>query len=115
MARRSAQITGVRGCGALDCRSGGSFGLALGLGIRSQAEFDDGARVGDELGLPAVVGLELLHGGLGAAVPVSGGVSGEIPGVDQGGLDLCGAGIVNRPLRGGFGRGVGAVMIEQPL
>jgi len=38
--------------------------------------------------LPAVVALQLLHCGLGSRVPVSAGLAREVPGTDEGGLDL---------------------------
>lgn len=56
--------------------------------VRAEAEFLEGARVGCELGLPALVGLEFLHSGHGARVPLTGGFTGEIVFADQGLLDL---------------------------
>ena len=41
--------------------------------------------------MPAVVALELLHGGDAFAVPCSGGFAGEVALLDEGGLDLGGA------------------------
>lgn len=61
----------------------------------AEAQFDDGAGVGHQLSLPAVVGLELLHGGLGLGVPVAAGLTGEVAGLDEGGLDLSGAAVVD--------------------
>jgi Type II secretion system (T2SS), protein E, N-terminal domain len=61
--------------------SGGSgrWGRVLG---RSQAELDDGPRIGDQLCLPAVVFLKLLHRGLGLGVPVARRFTREITGFD---------------------------------
>jgi hypothetical protein len=58
----------------------------------TEAKFDDGAGVGDQLCLPAIVSLQLLHRGFGLRIPVAaGGVVGEIAGFDQSRLDLRGA------------------------
>ena len=71
---------------------------------RSKAEFDDGARVGDQFGLPAVVALEFLHGGFRSGVPMPRGLAGEVTGFDQRCLNLGSAGVVDSALTGGFGR-----------
>jgi len=55
--------------------------------IGSEAEFDEGAGVGSELGLPTLVCLELEHGCLGVGVPFGGGFAGQIVLADQSGLD----------------------------
>ena len=68
----------------------------------SEAKLDDGAGVGNQFGLPAIVGLELLHGGFGLGVPVAGGFAGEVAGFDQRGLNLGGAGVVDSTLSCGF-------------
>ena len=51
------------------------------------------------VGLPAVVGLKLLHGGFGCRVPMAGGLAGEVARFDvERGLDLGGTGIVDGAL-----------------
>jgi hypothetical protein len=59
--------------------------------IRSQAELDEGAGIGRNFGLPAVVSLVAGHGFLGASVPDAAGLASEVMFADQGGLDLTGA------------------------
>ena len=67
---------------------GGCLGVD-GVGIvGAKAQCLDGARVGHELGLPAVVGLVLLHGSFGGGVPRAVGIFGEIVLADKGGLNL---------------------------
>ena len=51
----------------------GSSGYLVGIMIRSQAQLDDRARIWHELRLPAVIGLHLLHGGLGLTIPLPAG------------------------------------------
>jgi len=60
-------------------------------GLGAEAELDEGAGVGGDFGLPAVVALELLHGGDTVRVPGAGGLSGEVTLLDEGGLDCSGA------------------------
>ena len=63
----------------------------LGFGLGAEAELDEGAGVGGNFGLPAVVALELLHGGDTVRVPGAGRLACEIALLDEGGLDLGGA------------------------
>jgi len=63
----------------------------LRLGLGAESELDEGAGVGSDLGLPAVVALELLHGGDAFGVPGAGGFTCEVALLDEGGLDLGGA------------------------
>jgi len=73
---------GRRGC------ERGVFGVD-GVGVvGAEAEGLDGAGVGHELGLPAVIGLILLHGGFGGRVPMTVGIFAEIVLADEGGLDF---------------------------
>ena len=72
-------------------RDGGRLVGGLGLGLRAQAELDEGAGVGGDFGLPAVVALELLHGGDAFGVPGAGGFACQVALLDEGGLDLGGA------------------------
>ena len=69
----------------------GGGGILLG----AEAEEDEGAGVGDDFGLPAVVGLELLHSGDAFGVPGAGGFAGEVASLDESGLDLSGAGWIH--------------------
>ncbi len=50
--------------------SGGVFAFIL---LGAEAELDERSRIWSDPGLPAIVGLELLHCGLGSRVPTSGG------------------------------------------
>ena len=59
--------------------------------LRSKTQLDEGAGVRGQLGLPAVVALQLLHGGFACGIPAASGLSGEVAGLDQRGLDLGGA------------------------
>src|SRR5437773_817980 len=63
--------------------------------IRAQAQLDDGARVGQFLCLPAILGLITNHRGLGAGVPNSVGLALEILFADQCCLDLAHADRIN--------------------
>lgn len=58
--------------------------------VGPEAQFDQRARVGNLLRLPAIVGLELLHGRLAARVPRAGGLAIEVVRLDQRRLDLTG-------------------------
>ena len=90
----------------------GGEGACLLRLVWAETQLDDGAGVRDQLRLPAVVALKLLHRGFGLGVPVAGGFAAEIAGVDQRVLDLGGAGVIDgmlrRCLRGRFG-----TLIEQ--
>ena len=55
--------------------------------IRTEAELDKSAGIGSEPGLPALVGLELQHCGLGARVPLGGRFATEIVLPNKGLLD----------------------------
>lgn len=66
----------------------------------AEAEFDDGAGVGHQLGLPAIVGLEFLHRGLGLGVPMTAGLPGKVAGFDEGCLNFSGAVVVDCALAG---------------
>ena len=57
---------------------------------RPESEFDQRAGIGDDLVLPALVGLELAHGRLGSAVPDTSGLAVEVVLADQRFLDLAG-------------------------
>lgn len=57
----------------------------------AEAELDQGAGIGRELGLPAMIGLEFLHGGFSGRVPLTGGWTGQIVLANQGVLNLFGA------------------------
>ncbi len=65
---------------------------------RSETQFDNGSRVRDQFGLPAVVSLILLHGGFGFGVPVTRCIAGEIAGLDKRCLDLGSASVVDGAL-----------------
>src|SRR5208283_1470563 len=56
--------------------------------VGAEAEFLDGARVGEELGLPAVVGLVFLYGGLGGRVPLAVGIAAKVVLADESLLNL---------------------------
>lgn len=58
--------------GALTVGGYGRGGSSVLIG--PQAELDNGAGVGDQLGLPSIIALVFLHGGFGLAVPVTGGI-----------------------------------------
>ena len=71
-------------------RSGkaGVFGVD-GVGIIGpQSQLHEGAGVRHQLGLPALVGLKLLHGGHGGCVPIPGRFAGKIVLANQGLLNL---------------------------
>jgi len=57
----------------------------------AEAELDEGAGVGGQFGLPAVVSLILLHGRLGGGIPLPGGRRSEIVLADEGILNFAGA------------------------
>mgnify|MGYP001597866973 CR=1 FL=1 len=59
----------------------------------------------------AVVALLLLHGVLGGGVPVTGGLSCEIAGFNERGLNLGGASVVDRALADGLYRGFGVFAV----
>src|SRR5436305_10101917 len=63
--------------------------------VWSQAQLDDGARIGRDLGLPSIFGLVTRHGGLGAGIPLSVGLAIEVFLADQGLLDIAGPGFIN--------------------
>ncbi len=56
--------------------------------LRAETELDQSARVRRDPGLPAIVFLELLHGGSGLGVPRAGGFAFQIALLDERGLDL---------------------------
>ncbi len=62
---------------------------------RSKPKLDDGAGIGHQLCLPAIVSLELLHGGLGSCIPVTARLS-HITGVNESLLNLGSALVVDR-------------------
>ncbi len=64
--------------------------------------FNDGPGIGNQLGLPTIVFLKLLHGSLGLSVPMAGCFSREIARFDQRSLDLAGSVVVNAALTGRF-------------
>lgn len=70
--------------------------------IWPEAQLDDGSGVWNQLGLPAIIGLELLHRCLRLGIPVTGGFTRKITGLDERGLNLGGAGVVDRALAGGL-------------
>ena len=55
--------------------------------VRTEAELDQSARIGSELGLPTLVGLEFEHGSLGVGVPFSGWFAAKVVLADEGLLD----------------------------
>ena len=87
-------------CSRIGCR-GGTLAGVLGW---PKTELNDGARVGNEFCLPAVIALEFLHGGFGSSVPMTRGLAREVTGFDERRLDLGGTSIVDSALSCGFGR-----------
>ena len=75
--------------------------LCLGV-IRPQAQFDQGAGIGGDFGLPSVVGLIAGHGGLGARVPFAAGFAGQVFLADEGFLDFSHAFRLDRLLSFAF-------------
>src|SRR5512141_911113 len=75
----------------------GTFGGSNALGVEQavvggpESQLDEGAGIGQSLGLPAVVPLVLHQGFPGGVVPDAGGLAGEIALTDERGLDLAGA------------------------
>lgn len=69
-------------------RGHGAFRVQQMVWAGPEAELDQGARIGDGLGLPSLVGLVTLHGSLGGAVPFSRRFSLEIVLADQGLLNF---------------------------
>ena len=61
----------------------------------AETKFDNGSGVGHQFGLPAVIGLEFLHGGFCLRVAMAAGLTGEITRLDEGRLDLSGAAVVD--------------------
>ena len=80
-------------------RGGGAHTRVL---CRSEAKLDDGARVGNEFGLPAIIFLKLLHGGFSLRVPVTRRFAGKITGLDERSLNLRSAGVIDSALTRGF-------------
>ena len=68
-----------------------------------EAQLDQGPGIGDELRLPAVVGLDFGHGGDGGGVPVAAGLTGKVAGFDKRLLNLGGALVVDGALALNFG------------
>ena len=68
----------------------------------AEAQLDDGAGVGHQFGLPAVVGLELLHGCFGLRIPVAACLAGEIAGLNEGALNLGCTAVIDGALTGVF-------------
>ena len=62
---------------------------------RPEAEFDNCSRVGNQLGLPAVIFLKFLHSSFGLCIPVARRLAGEISRPDQGSLNLGSTSIVD--------------------
>src|SRR5258708_2696363 len=79
-------------------RSGRRGGALTGILSRPKTELDDGARIGNEFRLPAVVTLEFLHGGFGSGVPMTRGFACEITRFDQRRLNLGRTGVVDSAL-----------------
>ena len=64
-----------------------------GVGIvGTKAQLFESAGIRSELGLPTLIGLKLLHGGNGGAIPIAGGIAGEVVLADEGLLNLDRAG-----------------------
>src|SRR5271170_1320409 len=78
----------------------------------SEAEHDDGTGVGRELGLPAMVGLVLEHGGFGLGIPLSARCAVQVFLADKRALDLGRALGINRALAL---RGVGLLGLVRGL
>src|SRR5437764_237061 len=55
----------------------------------AKAQLDQGSRVGQLLGLPAVIGLEARHGFFAASVPNAIGLAGKVVLADQRRLDVA--------------------------
>ena len=94
---RFFRISGSRVLGGPRVGRGGhgAFGIEqMGL-VRSESQSNERPRIGSSFGLPAVVGLILLHRRLGSAVPHAGGFSAQVMFANEGGLDLRGALRVN--------------------
>src|SRR5579875_471869 len=69
---------------------GGVFGVDCGRVIGAETELFERAAVGHQLGLPAVVGLILLHGRNRGCIPVAGGLAAEVVLADKSLLNLRG-------------------------
>ena len=67
---------------------GGGLGVNCVGVVGAETESLDGTRVRHEPGLPAVIGLILLHGGFGGGVPTAVRVVAEVVRVNEGGLNL---------------------------
>ena len=61
------------------------------LCLRTETQLNQRTGVGGDLGLPAIVGLQLLHGRDGGRVPAAGGFAGQIAMLDERCLNLSGA------------------------
>ena len=71
-----------------DCRG---VGIEQAFTARSETKFDQGARVGDDLGLPSVIGLIFGQGVAGLIVPGAAGLAVQIMFANQSGLNFTGA------------------------
>ncbi len=83
------------GAGRRRVGEGRVFGVDGRRVVGAEAELFEGARIGHQLGLPPLVGLELLHGGDGFGIPVAVGLAGEIVLANEGLLNLDDAGGLN--------------------
>ena len=80
-----------------------------GVLMGAEAQFDNGSGVGHQFGLPAVIGLEFLHGGFGLRVPMATGLTREITRLDEGRLNLSGAAVVDCALSDMLGGWLGVL------
>src|SRR5262249_52811978 len=78
--------------------------------IRPKAQLDEGARIGRDLGLPAIGRLIAEHSVFGSTVPDSGGFSGKVMLANQCILDGYRPLLINAPLPARMGDGLAAVL-----
>lgn len=70
------------------------------LTVWPQTKLDDCTRIRDQLRLPTMIGLILLHRSLGIRVPMTGRLSLQIASTSQRRLNLHRPIVINRPLSG---------------
>lgn len=98
------RILALSGALCWSARRAGGGGGGQGVEVGSEAEGDEGAGIGHEAHLPAVVALKFFHGGAGGVIPVAARAL-EVAGLHQRLLDLAGAGGSDAGMRGRVARG----------
>lgn len=90
----------ILGC-IVVCHPGDGQGSGRQFSVRAQAQLDKGTRVRNDLRLPAIVTLHLLHSSFAGIVPVTAGLA-KVAGLYKRTLDLHGARVIDSALVRGF-------------